>query len=241
MVRPRAGKLGAGPVHCGGAARIVRRPPAGGARPCPSAAPYRRDGASRQAPPRGLQRTERHCKQAGDGMRIPWAWRSGLARRGPESLANPPLRTPGSGRPTYAWSDRGQGSSAQGQCIAEERHGTSAGRPSVELGHATEATPTTTTGHPGKSHPGGAKGPSGIANGREPGCASRHRRAGLGRTTAVAPTTPDGHPGKSHPRGSMGTSGIADGRVPRCASRGQGSWDPRSGDPNLGPPCAGMG
>ncbi|EHA8591414.1 hypothetical protein COCNU_scaffold051126G000040 [Cocos nucifera] len=61
-------------------------------------------------------------------MHVPWAWRSGLARRVPESLANPPLRTPGHGRPAHAWSDRGQGSSAQGRRIAEERRRTSAGR-----------------------------------------------------------------------------------------------------------------
>ncbi|EHA8590044.1 hypothetical protein COCNU_scaffold014595G000020 [Cocos nucifera] len=90
-------------------------------------APYHPGGASRQAPPQGFQRTERHCKRAGDGMRVPWAWRSGLARRGPESLANPSLRTPGHGRSAHAWSDRGQGSSAQGRCIAEERRRTSVG------------------------------------------------------------------------------------------------------------------
>ncbi|EHA8590329.1 hypothetical protein COCNU_scaffold017140G000010 [Cocos nucifera] len=74
--------------------------------------PYHPDGASRIAPPWGFQSTERHCKWAGDGMRVPWAWRSGLVRRGPESLANPPLCTPGRGRPAHAWSDRGPGSSA---------------------------------------------------------------------------------------------------------------------------------
>ncbi|EHA8588574.1 hypothetical protein COCNU_scaffold005847G000010 [Cocos nucifera] len=147
--------------------------PEGGPGPCVRGAPYHPDGASGQAPPRGFRRIERHCKWAGDGIRIPWAWRSGLAWRGPESLAAPPLHMPGCGRPAHAWSDRGQGSSAQGRRIAEARRRTSAGRPREELGRATEATPTTPMGHPGKSHPGGSKGASGIANGWVPGCASR--------------------------------------------------------------------
>ncbi|EHA8588705.1 hypothetical protein COCNU_scaffold006362G000060 [Cocos nucifera] len=172
MVRQRAGKLSAGPTHCGGAAQNVRRAPAGGARPCDRGDPYQPDGASRQGPPRGVHRTERHCKWVGDGMRVPWAWRSGLARRGPKSLANPPLCTPERGRPTHAWSDRGLGSSTPGRRIAEERHGTSVGRPRAELGRATEATPTSPTGHPDKAHPGGSIGPSGIANGWGTGCAS---------------------------------------------------------------------
>ncbi|EHA8591603.1 hypothetical protein COCNU_scaffold090455G000010 [Cocos nucifera] len=81
--------------------------PEGGPGPCIRGAPYHPDGAFGQAPPRGFGRIEWHCKWAGDGIRVPWAWRSGLARRGPKSRAAPSLRTPGRGRPAYAWSDRG--------------------------------------------------------------------------------------------------------------------------------------
>ncbi|EHA8591522.1 hypothetical protein COCNU_scaffold068551G000010 [Cocos nucifera] len=75
--------------------------PEGGPGPCVRGAPYHPGGASGQAPPRGFRRTERHCKWAGDGIRVRWAWRSGLALRGPESLAAPPLRTPGRGDPYH--------------------------------------------------------------------------------------------------------------------------------------------
>ncbi|EHA8591741.1 hypothetical protein COCNU_scaffold144910G000010 [Cocos nucifera] len=116
-------------ARCGGAAWNVRRAPAGVALPCDRGDPYHPDGASRQVPPRGFQRTERHCKWAGDGTRVQWAWRPGLPRRGPESLAAMPLRTLGRDRPAHAWSDRGLGSLVQGWRVAEERRGTSAGRP----------------------------------------------------------------------------------------------------------------
>ncbi|EHA8588701.1 hypothetical protein COCNU_scaffold006362G000020 [Cocos nucifera] len=223
--------------------------PEGGLWPCLRSAPYHPDGASGQDPPWGFRRTERHCKWAGDDMRIPWAWRSGLARRGPESPAAPPLRTPGRGKPTHAWSDRGQGSSAQGRCIAEARRRTSAGRPRDELGRATEVTPTTLTGHPGKSHPGGSKVPSGIANGRVPGCASRgHGDRDLcsgvlnplpdrPRAAVAPPNTPTGRPGNPNPGGSKGPSGIANGRGTGCASHGHGARDLHGGDLNPWPPC----
>ena len=93
-------------------ARHVCSAPTRGPGPRGGGKPYHPDGASRIAPPRGFQSTERHCKWAGDGMRVHWAWRSGLARRVPESQANPPLRAPGRGRLAHAWSDGGPGSSA---------------------------------------------------------------------------------------------------------------------------------
>ncbi|EHA8590493.1 hypothetical protein COCNU_scaffold019478G000010 [Cocos nucifera] len=209
--------------------------PEGGPGPCVRGAPYHPGGASGQAPPRGFRRTERHCKWAGDGIHVRWAWRSGLARREPKSLAAPPLRMPGRGRPMHAWSDRGQGSSAQGRRIAEVRRRTSAGRPREELGRATEATPTTPTGHPGKSHPGGSKGSSGIANGWVPGCASRgHGDRDLcsgvpnplsdrPRAAVALPNTPTGHPDNPNLGGSKGPSGIANGRGTGCASSGHGA------------------
>ncbi|EHA8588706.1 hypothetical protein COCNU_scaffold006362G000070 [Cocos nucifera] len=226
--------------------------PEGGPGPCVRGAPYHPDGACGQAPPQGFRRTERHCKWAGDGMRVPWAWRSGLARRGPESLAAPPLRMPGRGRQAHAWSDRGQGSSAQGRRIAEVRCRTSAGHPREELGRATDSTPTTPTGHPGKSNPGGSKGPSGIANGRVPGCAShghgdRDLCSGVPnpmpdrpRAAVAPPNTPTGHPDNPNPGGSKGWSGIANGWGTGCASHGHGARDLHGGDPNPWPPlrCA---
>ncbi|EHA8588704.1 hypothetical protein COCNU_scaffold006362G000050 [Cocos nucifera] len=230
---PRAGKMGharAGRGHesakhgrRGGkeGEQNVGSAPEGGPGPCVRGAPYYPGGASGQAPPRGFRRIERHCKWAGDGMRIPWAWRSGLAQRGPESLATPPLRMPGRGRPAHAWSNRGQGSSAQGRRVAEERRLTSAGCPQEELSRATDSTPTTPTGHPGKSNPGGSKGPSGIANGRVLGGTS-HGHGDLDlcsrvlnplsdrpRTAVAPPNTPTGHPDNPNPGGSKGPSGIA--------------------------------
>ncbi|EHA8591411.1 hypothetical protein COCNU_scaffold051126G000010 [Cocos nucifera] len=223
---PRAGKTGHARVGRGHeSAKHGRRggkegeqnvgsAPEGGPGPCVKGAPYHPDGASGQAPTRGFRRTEWHCKWAGDGMRVPWAWRSGLARRGPESLAAPPLRTPGRGRPAHAWSDRGQGSSAQGRRIVEAWHRTSVGHPREELDRATDSTPTTPTGHPSKSHPGGSKGPSGIANGRVSGCAShghgdRDLCSGVPnplsdrpRAAVAPPNTPTGHPGNPNPGGS---------------------------------------
>ncbi|EHA8588709.1 hypothetical protein COCNU_scaffold006362G000100 [Cocos nucifera] len=182
-------------------ARHVCSAPAHGPGPHSGGAPNHPDGASWIAPPRGFQSTERYCKWAGDGMRIPWAWHSGLAGRGPESLANLPLRTPGRGRPAHAWSDKGLGSSAQGWRIAEERRGMSAGRPWAELGRATEATPTIPTGHPGKSHPGGSKGPSGIANGREPGCTSHGHSRPVGSRIPCRPASARQWP-PQHPDGA---------------------------------------
>ena len=73
----------------------VRSAPEVGPRPCDRGSPYHPGGASRQAPPRGFQRTERHCKRAGGGIRVPCAMGSGPALRGPESRAALPLRTGG--------------------------------------------------------------------------------------------------------------------------------------------------
>ena len=116
-------------------------------------------------------------------MRIPWAWRSGPGQRGPESPADPPAR--GSGDPQHP-----EGASRQSQPRGFRRTErrcklvgggraarTSAARQRSGLGRATEAPPTTPGGHPGKPHPGGSKGPSGIANGRVAGCASGVHRA----------------------------------------------------------------
>ncbi|EHA8588702.1 hypothetical protein COCNU_scaffold006362G000030 [Cocos nucifera] len=205
-------------------AHHVRSAPAHGPAPRNGGAPYHPGGASRIAPPRGFQSTEQHCKWAGDGMRVPWAWRSGLAGRGPESLANPPLRTPERGRPAHA-------------CGVPN--------PPPARPCAAVAPPNTPAGHPGNPNPGGSKGPSGIANrgwgGRRAARTSvPHSRAGLGPATEAPPTTPGGHPGKPHPGGSNGPSGIANGRVPGCASRGHGAPDLCSGVPNPPPtrPCA---
>ncbi|EHA8590331.1 hypothetical protein COCNU_scaffold017140G000030 [Cocos nucifera] len=112
---PRAGKMGHARASRGHeSAKHGRRggkeweqnvgsAPEGGPGPCVRGAPYYPGGAFGQAPPRGF----RHCKWALDGIRASWAWRSGLAWRGPESLAAPQLRTLGRGRPAHAWSDRG--------------------------------------------------------------------------------------------------------------------------------------
>ncbi|EHA8586935.1 hypothetical protein COCNU_scaffold001181G000050 [Cocos nucifera] len=96
-----------------------------------------------------------------------------------------------------------------------------AARPHVGLGRAATVPPTTPTGHPGKSHPGGSKGSSGIANGWEPRCASHGHGDWDLRSevpnplwahphAAVAPpNTPTGHPGNPNPGGSKGPSDVA--------------------------------
>ncbi|EHA8588703.1 hypothetical protein COCNU_scaffold006362G000040 [Cocos nucifera] len=92
---PKAGRVERRRAGAMEQAQHVRRKPAGGPGPCGRGDPYHPGGASRQAPPRGFRRIERHCKRVGDGMCIPWAPRTGLAQWGHESQAALPLRTGG--------------------------------------------------------------------------------------------------------------------------------------------------
>ncbi|EHA8591543.1 hypothetical protein COCNU_scaffold071467G000010 [Cocos nucifera] len=249
-------------------------------------------GASRQAPPRGFQRIERHCKRAGAGMRVPWAWRLGPAQRGPESPGGPTAC--GSVAPQHP-----DGASRQSQPRGFQRTArrcklgggraarTTAARPRAGLGRATEAPPTTPGGVPASPTPGVPKDraalqtggsrdarPVGMAIGtcaagsripwrpdrvrqcRPPtprrgipaiptprvpkdratlqigggaGCAhDRSAPEGGPRTCdRGAPYHPGGRPGKPHPGVSKGPSGIANGRVAGCASRVQWALDLR--------------
>ncbi|EHA8590244.1 hypothetical protein COCNU_scaffold016389G000020 [Cocos nucifera] len=86
--------------------------------------------------------------------------------------------------------------------------------------------PTTPIGHPGKSHPGGSKGSSGIANGRGPGCASR------------PPDSRDSNPGwPHHTKGVERLRPLQAAMGPWGASRGPGTRYLHSGGANLGWPC----
>ncbi|EHA8587512.1 hypothetical protein COCNU_scaffold002499G000040 [Cocos nucifera] len=243
MGRQRARKHRARPPRWGRGEQHVHSAPEGWPRSCDRGAPYHPDGASRQVPPQGFQRIERHCKRAGVGMRISWAWRSGPMQQGPKSSTAPPLRMGGPIGGMAAWRMHGLAAGREAPRTATATMGRSgaarAGRAHGRALVARQWRPLPPQrGIPTSPTPGVPKdrGTLQVGGGRDACTSAACPRVGLGRATEAPPTTPMGHLGKPHPGVSKGSSSIANGRVPGCASHGQGARDPHSGDPNLGPP-----